>query len=249
MNSLAKLNADSFDPSLGDVESEALSDHFAQPALISRHQKLTRIFQIGFNKCGTRSLYRFLQRCGIYSAHFNRGLLALRMHENIEAGRKPLHGKIDRFVAFTDIQRISMEGAIEGALFYKQLYQYYPNSYFILNTRDKEGWLRSRQRHGAGNYLNRYRKALGIASDDELLKYWSEKWDRHHEDVPAFFADKPDRLIVFDIKEDDPQKMCDFLSLDFETRPEFFRHEGDTASVDASEYEKNAPVKAHYDIL
>ena len=235
MNSPAPhhLNADAFDPKLGAIDSEELT----------RREKLTRIFQIGFNKCGTRSLYRFLQRNGIHSAHFNRGMLAQRIQENIDGGRKPLFGrKINAFVGYTDLQRITFHGAIEAATFYRQFFEYYPNSYFILNTRDKDGWLASRKAHGAGNYINRYRVALGLPDEASVLAYWSDQWDQHHEEVQSFFKDKPGRLIVYDIKTDHPQKMVDFLAPDFFTLPELFRHEGVTTKVDGESYRKNAPI-------
>lgn len=241
MNRSAPLNANSFRPELAALPSEELFAAVKRPALISRREKLTRIFQIGFNKCGTRSLYRFFQRSGIYSAHFNRGILALRMHQNLAAGRKPLDGNIGRYVAFTDIQRVTMAGAIEGALMFRQLYAYYPQSYFILNIRDKEGWLRSRSRHGAGSYMKRYGKALRLFDDAALLEYWSRQWDSHLENVQAFFADKPGRMLVYDIKNDSPEKMCAFLAPDFLTDPAHFLHEGDTEKVHASSYLTNKP--------
>jgi len=240
---LAPLNAESMDARLADIPSEDLSNHVPAPNLLDRRQKLTRIFQIGFNKCGTRSLYRFLQRNGIYSAHFNRGLLALRLHENIAAGRKPLHGKLDRFVGFTDVQRVTQSEVIEGVDFYRELYNYYPNSYFILNTRDKAGWLKSRQNHGAGNYMRRYQLGLGLPDVDAVLDYWKRQWDRHHARLQDFFADKPDRLVVFDIKQDDPQKLVDFLSPDFITQRDLFLHEGLTSEQDPSAYLSNRPAR------
>lgn len=237
------LNAAGFALNLGDLSFDALKEQVPKAEFTNRRQKLTRIFQIGFNKCGTRSIYAFLQRAGIYSAHFNRGLLALHMQRNLAAGRKPLFAKPDEYVGFTDVQRVAHDGAIEGATLYKELYQYYPNSYFILNTRDKEGWLRSRINHGAGNYIKRYTRALGFSDTDQTLEYWGQQWDDHHRDVQAFFADKPGRLCVYDIKNDQPQKLVDFLSPDFITSAAHFRHEGDTKSVDANEYRSNKPVK------
>ena len=243
MNPVAEpLNKEFLQPNLETLPSEELTEHIPVPALVSRRQKLTRIFQIGFNKCGTRSLYRFLQRNGIYTAHFNRGKLARKISTNIENGMKPLNGFLDRYVAFTDMQSVSLEGAIEGAMFYKQLYQYYPNSYFILNTRDKEGWLSSRRNHGAGVYLTRYGRALGNSDEDATIDYWSKMWDRHHEDVQNYFADKSGRLIVYDIKKDHSQKMVDFLSPDFATKAKLFLHEGDTRQIDGAAYATNKPI-------
>lgn len=238
------LNAATFRPELGQVDSSELSTLVPPVPLVGRRAKTTRIFQIGFNKCGTRSLYRFLQRSGIPTAHFARGLLACSIRDNIAAGKKPLAGRIDDWVGFTDMQQITREHAIEAVRFFRELYEYYPNSYFILNTRDKEGWIRSRVNHGAGTYARRYSRALGLDEESgAVLARWSEDWDLHHAEVIDFFADKPGRLLVFDIKNDSPQKVVDFLSPDFLTRVEDFRHEGDTASVDPDSYRGRRPVR------
>jgi len=240
---LPPLNADSFRPELSTAPSSDLPGLMAPVRLDTRRERLTRIFQIGFNKCGTRSLYRFLQRSGIVAAHFNRGLLAWSIRDNLAQGRKPLHGRIDRYVAYTDMQQVTREHAIEAVRYFRELYAYYPNSYFILNTRDKEAWIKSRLAHGAGFYARRYAKALGVQTEEEVVAHWSAEWDRHHQEVQEFFADKPGRLLVYDIKNSKPQEMVDFLSPDFLTRVEDFRHEGDTAHVDPEFYRGNRPVR------
>ena len=236
------LNAATFRPELSDLPSEALTAAVPPADLSTLRARTTRIFQIGFNKCGTRSLYRFLQRSGIHAAHFNRGLLAFTLRENVLAGRKPLAGKIAPYTAFTDVQQVTRDFAIEGVHYFRELHAYYPNSYFILNTRDKDGWIRSRLRHGAGSYARRYGRALKLTEESDVIRHWSEDWDRHHAAVTDFFADKPGRLLVYDIKHDDPRKMVEFLAPDFLTRVEDFRHEGDTATVDAETYRENKPI-------
>ncbi|MEY4697026.1 MAG: hypothetical protein RIT14_1454 [Pseudomonadota bacterium] len=231
------------DPALAALESAALSARVAPAVLDTRRARLTRIFQIGFNKCGTRSLYRFFQRSNIAAAHFNRGLLAERLAENLATGRKPLAGPIDRYVAYTDIQHVTQARVLEGGTFFRALYHYYPLSYFILNTRDKAGWIASRLRHGDGAYARRYGRGLGLATEAEVVARWSEDWDRHHAEVMAFFADKPGRLLVFDIKQDSAERLVAFLAPDFVTRAADFRHEGDSAAVDAETYRRNVPVR------
>ena len=236
------LNAEGVTLDLSGLDSEALTRAVPPADLTTRRARLTRIFQIGFNKCGTRSLYRFLQRSGIHAAHFNRGLLAFGLRENIANGRQPLAGKIGRYTAYTDMQQVTRDFAIEGIHYFRELHAYYPDSYFILNTRDKDGWIRSRLRHGAGAYARRYGRALKLSEEAEVVRAWSDDWDRHHDAVQAYFADKPGRLLVYDIKTDAPQRIVDFLAPDFVTRVADFRHEGDTATVDAESYRSNTPI-------
>lgn len=236
------LNATGFRAELSALPSVELSRHVLAAPLITRRARLTRIFQIGFNKCGTRSLYRFLQRSGIPSAHFGKGMLAVGLKQNIDAGRKPLAGRFQDHVGFTDMQQVTRDYVIEGVRYFRQLHAYYPDSYFILNTRDKDGWIQSRLRHGAGHYARRYQRGLKLETVDEVVAAWSEDWDRHHDEVVDFFADKPNQLLVYDIKTGDPQEIVRFLAPDFLTRVEDFRHEGETGTVDANGYRGNKPV-------
>lgn len=207
------------------------------PLFENREQRLTRIFQIGFNKCGTRTLFRFFKKNGIPSVHYKQGQLALTIWKNISAGRKPLLG-IDQFIAYTDMQFVAKHRIIEAISYYKELWQYYPNSYFILNTRDRDDWIQSRLNHGAGGYPERYRKGLKVKDKSAVIERWKDDWDRHHKEVQEFFADKPGRLLVLNIGKDDPQKLVDFLKQDFETSVEHFGHEGDTAKVNVAKYRK-----------
>ena len=52
--------------------------------LSTRAGRTRRIFQIGFNKCGTRSLANFLNGNGIPTAHFRRGNLARALNSNLK---------------------------------------------------------------------------------------------------------------------------------------------------------------------
>ncbi|MFT7146641.1 MAG: hypothetical protein ACJASZ_001519 [Yoonia sp.] len=63
---------------------------------------MKRVIQIGFHRCGTRSLAQLFRKSGYTAAHlWVAGLkgkmnLARVMKNNLEAGRKPLH-RIDRY--------------------------------------------------------------------------------------------------------------------------------------------------------
>ena len=61
-----------------------------------------KIFQIGFNKCGTRTIHRYLARNGVRSLHWDAGRLAKRMYANLAEGRELLAG-YEEFDAFTDM--------------------------------------------------------------------------------------------------------------------------------------------------
>ena len=100
-----------------------------------------KIFQIGFNKCGTRTIHRYLTRNGVSSVHWDAGRLAKRMYANLAEGRELLAG-YEEFDAFTDMEYLDEFGTtyLEGYKLYPYLAAQYPNAVFILNTRNREAW-------------------------------------------------------------------------------------------------------------
>ena len=64
----------------------------------------TLYFQIGFRRCGTTAIAVFFNRSGIPCVHHDRGRLALRMRDNLAAGRAPIAG-CERYRAFSRIAR------------------------------------------------------------------------------------------------------------------------------------------------
>ncbi len=169
-----------------------------------------KIFQIGFNKCGTTSLHRFFLANGLTSVHWARGKIARKLYLNHTAGQ-PLLSGMDKYDCFTDFE--APEICLFGNQYFKELYAQYPGSFFILNTRDKAAWLRSRALHANGFLLKMMRMQFGF-SPKEASEYWSHEWDTHHSRVRDFF-DSKDCLLVFDIEQDDPQKLVGFLAPTF----------------------------------
>jgi hypothetical protein len=97
-----------------------------------------KIICIGFNKTGIVSLNKALLSLGFDSMHryFGGKKIPNIMHANKSAGKKLLYG---------------METADCVMDFYpqyfKELHRQYPHCKFILTTRNKKDWLRSRTAH------------------------------------------------------------------------------------------------------
>ena len=107
-----------------------------------------KIFQIGFNKCGTKTLHHYFSRNGVRSVHWDYGRLAQRMFANLASGSKLLAG-YEQFDVFTDMEYLNESGTyLEAYKLYRHLADQYPHSVFILNTRNREAWIRSRLGHG-----------------------------------------------------------------------------------------------------
>ena len=200
-------------------------------------QMSPKIFQIGFNKTATTALFWLFINSGHSALHSNgrrskraghpvisRCHPQLTIHHNICAGLPPVTG-LEDFDAFFDMEydRPNSPVKIENFKFFDRFAIAYPNARFILNTRDKDSWLRSRQKHNDGRYIERSMERLGL-SEDQVLDYWRDEYDRHHEAVRTFFENERDRLFEFEIKTTPIQELIDFCAPEFSLNSECWGH-------------------------
>jgi hypothetical protein len=172
-----------------------------------------KIFQIGFNKCGTTSLFHLFKKNGIKSVHhsFNGVKISKVIYDNLHKGL-PLLDSIDDFVFYSDMEWGQQLYAYK---LFRELDNQYPESKFILNIRNVDNWLKSRLNHQ--RYMAKDMKRLNLTMD-EVLDYWVQDFISHNESVNHYFKDKPKKLLVFDIEKDDPKNICTFLSDHFDLR-------------------------------
>ena len=169
-----------------------------------------KIFQIGFNKCGTSTIHRFLRANGVKCVHWDDGRLARRMFANLANGDNLMAGYED-FDAFTDMEYVDRFGTLlEGYKLFPYLAAQYPDAVFILNTRDREAWIRSRLAW-RGDYAARHRAYYNVASNEELADVWRAEWDRHHSRVTKYFAGKSHRFFICRIESDLPHLLNEKL--------------------------------------
>lgn len=178
---------------------------------------MNKIFQIGFNKCGTVSLHQYFLQNGLESIHWDKGRLAKTIKSNFDRGLPLLKG-YERFDCFTD-----MESQTNNIFIYlthfKELDRAYPGSKFILNIRDKNKWLQSRINHR--DYLKVHQKITGLSVDD-VIELWSKDWDDHLKNVKEYFIGREDDLLIFDI-ENDVDKLNQFMSKIIEVKSKDFK--------------------------
>jgi len=98
---------------------------------------------------------------------------------------------------------------------YKQLDKQYPNSKFIMHTRKKSDWLKSRSAHfdiSTGKfYIDVIMEQHNLDSREVVLEMWSKEWDAHHKDVGEYFKDRPQDLLWYHINYEGAQKIVDFF--------------------------------------
>ena len=198
-----------------------------------------RYFQIGFHKCGTKSLHRFFERAGIASVHNDNGRLALTMAANLRNGRPILTG-YERFEAFHAMGFLRPHVHVEMYKRWKTILEQVPQARFILNVRDVDRWIVSRLNmaplggfrwgrpsRGFGPpwdrpqrgllervepFAERYRRHYELADLEEAIAHWRADWHRHIEAVRAGVP--AGRLLVFDIESDSPESLCRFVGLE-----------------------------------
>ena len=195
---------------------------------------INKIFIIGFNKCGTRTLHHFFKKNGLNSCHYicknNKSRnIASCIYRNKQEG-KLLLDCIDNYDVYSDMENIHSTTLLYAQYLFKELDKQYPNSKFILNTRNVEKWLTSRQKHqgGKGIYVKKCKKKLGL-NDEEIFKHWEKEWYDHHIDVIEYFIDRPDDLLIFDIEQESPDKIVDFFKGHIELDASKYTHRGKTS--------------------
>ena len=185
-----------------------------------------KIFQIGFHKCGTRTLHRFFEDHGIPTLHWDEGRLARSAHRRIRLGDDPFADYPEN-VFFSDMEFISAETHLEIYKEFRYIYSYYPDAFYILNTRNRNDWMRSRAHHPL--LIDYYKSLLDTESADVVRSYWAREWREHHADVRRFFDEVKGKLLVFDLDRHGGEELVSFLGGAVgELDPSRFGHFGKT---------------------
>ena len=166
-----------------------------------------KIFGLGLSRTGTTTLNRVLNDLGFNTIHYPSSRKVLFSTNNDGAN---------------DIPVIN---------YFEELDQKFPNSKFILTTRNKEKWLKS-----IVHYLGRKKdwkmsnwtienrtKVYGSPFPD--YEQCSKVYDNHEEKIRNYFKERPQDFLVLDIcGGDNPKKLYEFLNVDHEP-PESFPNE------------------------
>jgi hypothetical protein len=168
----------------------------------------------------------------------------MRIHDNLQKGVVPLLSGLEQWTAFSDM--ICIPGSpwgqsnsdgypvIEACRYFKELDQSYPDSLFILNTRNCAAWIESRLHHDQGRFAAAYLNALaptGIQTKEEMITFWQQLWKLHHSEVVDYFkTERQDRFLYFDLDHIDQPSLIRFLEPHFEITSRQFPHSHRTAS-------------------
>ena len=177
-----------------------------------------RVFVVGHNKTGTRSIHQFLSRNGFRGVHWDNRRLAESMASNLARGRPLLEG-YERYDAFSDMESVVWETKrlIYAYRWYRLLDRQYPGSLFIYNIRPLTDWLESRFAHADGRYAKACRAAFAWRSGDatysldDLRAQWSDEFEEHERLLREHFGDSPRYLEVDITAADAGERLAAFL--------------------------------------
>ena len=177
-----------------------------------------KVFCIGLNKTGTTSLHLALEKLGYNSVHYEDDQgnnIKEIIQDNFLKGKNILEG-LEHYDAFTDWDNSSNTVEI-----FKEFDRQYPNSKFILNTRDLESWLDSRERHVLKNQQTvRDIPDSGLTWLEVDREGWTQHFKEHHREAKEHFKGRPDDLLVIDVVNGDGwEKLCPFLGVPIPRSP------------------------------
>jgi len=176
------------------------------------------VFCIGFNKCGTTTIFNFFRGNGFPSVHNAGGRLAIQMLNNSLQRRRIMAGFDEKYRCFSDMVWVNDRIALEGNWYFRLMDRDYPGSRFIYNTRDMDKWLASKYKWigPAGSYLERYKLILNTRNDDDVIEYWRSRRLLFEKEMFAYFKDRKD-LLVLDIEQPGcPEAISHFLGMELD---------------------------------
>ncbi|MDL2193033.1 hypothetical protein QQF40_16780 [Cobetia sp. LC6] len=174
---------------------------------------MKKIFIIGFNKCGTTTFSDFFNSCGVKSSHWDGGKIAERFYKRKSEAKDPFLDYADSIV-LSDMMSLTFHSLKEPYKDFEYIYQNYPDSYYILNTRNIFDWIKSRVNHGL---VPRYKSVFNLGSESEVVQLWISEWYQHHSKVVNFFQERPNsNFMIYDLNKSTPKELVEFLESDWD---------------------------------
>lgn len=188
----------------------------------------TKIFFIGFNRTATVSIHHLMRKSGIRSVHWTEDggptspNVAVEIDKRLSNGQA-LRAYLSRWTAFSDLSGgMPGQALTDGNRHFRRFHELFPTSFFILNDRDTDAWIRSRIALEGGRYVVDHARRLDVA-EAEIPAIWRGQKERHAADVLDFFRDS-ERFLHFRIDADPPAALTTFLHPRFRVPAGKWRH-------------------------
>ncbi len=162
-----------------------------------------KVFCIGFQKTGTTSLYAALTTLGYETAAVvGRGWSAERLAAEGAA------------LCIDTMRDYDAAQDMPWPIFFRDLDAAFPGSKFILTVRDSESWFASIESHFGANpdEMQAFVYGRDAAAPAGAKARYLEIYARHERDVRAWFANRPNDLLIMDLERGDGwPELCAFL--------------------------------------
>ena len=161
-----------------------------------------KVFVIGFQKTGTTSLELALKRLGysVYGGDKN-----LMKYSNT----RPLQSYIKKILHSWDAVQ-----DMPWPLFYKELYELYPNAKYILTYRHPDSWIRSVVKYFASIRVPLHQQIYGVPCAEGYESRYIEIYNAHNEHVLTFFENKPNFIVMEPGLNFNYPTLCEFLGIE-----------------------------------
>ncbi|MGY0392942.1 sulfotransferase family protein [Bizionia sp. KMM 8389] len=163
--------------------------------------KQTKVFILGFQKTGTTSLEHALQFLGYRVYGGDKNLMKI-------ADATDLKQYIKQTLVDWDAAQ-----DMPWPLFYKELYEVYPDAKYILTVRDSQKWIRSVVTYFASIRIPLHKKIYDVPCAEGYESRYLEVYEKSNAAILAFFKDKPNFLIMEMGKNFDYNTLCHFLEI------------------------------------
>nr|WP_321233389.1 sulfotransferase [uncultured Psychroserpens sp.] len=163
---------------------------------------MDKVFVIGFQKTGTTSLDLALQRLGYRVYCVDKNLLKFKNKSDLK-----------NYI----LETLEVWDAVQDMpwpLFYKELYQLYPNAKFILTKRHPNDWYKSVIKFFGSIRIPFHKNIYHVPCAEGYEKEYKAIYNKHNEEVLEFFSDKDNFLLMKPKHNFDYKTLCNFLHIE-----------------------------------
>ena len=163
---------------------------------------MEKIFVIGFQKTGTTSLDLALQRLGYRVYCVDKNLLKFKKEEDL---KNYILKILKNWDAVQDMP---------WPLFYKELYDLYPDAKFILTKREPDDWFNSVKRFFGSIRIPFHKNIYHVPCAEGYEKEYKAIYNKHNDGVLKFFNEKDNFLCMEPKCNFDYKTLCHFLQIE-----------------------------------
>ena len=139
-------------------------------------------------------------------------ILAEAMQSNLDS-YKPVMHFMDNARVYSDMFWHREHVWIDGVKMFREIHQQYPDAYFVLQTRDMDAWLLSKENHKDGAYIQRCQQFHQL--DREYMLDWFKNDREQHEKAVRNHFHGYDKFLEYDLDNDHISKLIEFVKPDF----------------------------------